>query len=191
MSALSRLFVIPIWEMYFISQKLAPLWSCIEMNLRTSFIPMLYYSVLFSSLSFCLFVFFSSKITSFAFFTLYALFPNEGSTFFPLQVLCSALNHDLPTHVFWGISVSNWYVWHLFNKLWKYFQEGRNTREKCCLNAPSFLWAPAVLGATSFDSSETASWLCGLLSFTAVAILCIYWEKTVLMYKLPVGVDTG
>lgn len=108
MSALSRLFVIPIWEMYFISQKLAPLWSCIEMNLRTSFIPILYYSVLFSSLSFCLFVFFSSKITSFAFFTLYALFPNEGGTFFPLQVLCSALNHDLPMHVFWGISVSNW-----------------------------------------------------------------------------------
>lgn len=50
--------------------------------------------------------------------------------FFLLQVLCSALNHDLPIHVFWGISVSNWYMWHLFNKLWKYFQEERNTSKR-------------------------------------------------------------
>ena len=137
------------------------------------------FCILFSCLCFCPFVFFSSKISGCALFALYALFPNEGAAFFSLQVLCSALNHDLPMCVFWGISVSNWYMWHLFNKLWQ--QEEKNTNEESYSNVPPSPGVLAVLRTSGSDSLETVSWLCRLLSFVAVTILRIYWERTALM----------
>lgn len=100
---------------------------------------------LFSSLSFCSLSLFSSKICIFAFFALYALFPNEDSTFFFLQVFCSALNRDLPMGAFWGISVSNWYMWHLFNKLCASTFRKREISAECYWSVPSSSWVLAVL----------------------------------------------
>lgn len=136
----------------------------------------MYVLYIFSSFSFCPIVFFSSKICWFTSFALYVLFPNKDATIFPLQVLCSALNHDLPKCVSW-ISVSNWCMWHLFSNLWKYFQEEDSTSRKSTLEVPPSPWVPGVLWSTRSDSLGTGSWSCRLL-FMAVAILHIYRQST-------------
>lgn len=165
-----------ILALCFVFQILVPLWTCTEINLRSPFIAMLFsiYSHPFLS---ALLSFLAPKCAVLL-PLLGRLFPNEGAKFFSLQVLCSALNHDLPVCVSWGISVSNRCMWHLFSKLW--FWEEDNASGKSSLNVPPSPWVPGVLWSTRSDSSGAGSWLCRLL-FMAAAILHIYRERAVLM----------
>lgn len=106
-----------VLAVYFIFQKLVSLWSYTKMNLRSPSFTCCIILYLFPFFSFCPFVFSSSKICGFASSLCMLCFLMRVPHFFPLQVLCSAVNHDLPMYIFWGVSVSNWYIRHLFNKL--------------------------------------------------------------------------
>lgn len=188
MSEFFRLFLIPTWEIFWHCVLFFRYWCLFGLAQRLIWEVLSFISYvilcLFSSFSLCpsLSVFFFwSKMCCFTSFAVYALFPNKSATIFSLRVLCSALNHDLPVCVSWGISVSDCCLWHLFSKLWKYFREEDNTSGKSDVNVPPSPWVPGVLWSTRCDSSVTGSWLCRLLLFMAVATLHIYWERTVLM----------
>lgn len=127
---------------------------------------------------FCPIVLLSSTMCYFTSVVLCALFPNESATVFSLQVLCSARNHDLPTSVSWGISVSNWSMWHLFSKLWQCFWGEDNTSRKSSWNVPPSPWVPGVLWSTR---SDFRNWR--LLLVLAVAILHIYRKRMLLMSR--------
>ena len=123
MNELCRLFLIPIWEMFWHCILFSRNWGPFELHRDEFEDSCNSYVVLF-------YIYFHPFLSArLSFLALkYAFLPSLLCTlcflmrvphFISLQVLCSALNHDLPMCVFWGISVSNWYVWHLFNKLWK------------------------------------------------------------------------